>query len=53
MTKNQVFDMLFTLGLMSAATYLGYVWGTTRMAKAYGEAMSAETLMYLAAKDSQ
>lgn len=53
MTKDQIFDMLLTLGLMSAATYLGYVWGTTRMAKAYGEALSAEALMYLAAKDSQ
>lgn len=53
MTKDQVFDIFLTLGLMAASTYLGYVWGTTRMANAYGEAMSVEALMYLAAKDSQ
>lgn len=53
MDKDQVIDIVFTLGLMACATYLGYVWGTSRMAKAYGEAMSAEALMYLAAKDSQ
>ena len=53
MKKQQVFDMFITLGLMAATTYLGYVWGTTRMTNAYGEALSAEALMYLAAKDSE
>lgn len=53
MKKQQVFDLFLTLGLMAASTYLGYVLGTRRMADAYGEAMSAEALMYLAAKDSE
>lgn len=32
--------------------YLGYKWGTCRMAIAYGEVMSAEAILYLAAMDS-
>lgn len=33
--------------------YAGVQMGTYRMALAYGEAMSAEALMYLAAKDAE
>lgn len=53
MKKDAVLDLFLTLGLMTASTYLGYVLGTRRMADAYGEAMSAEAIMYLAAKDSE
>jgi hypothetical protein len=31
--------------------YAGYLWGTYSMAQAYGEAMSAEAILYLAAKE--
>lgn len=43
--------MLLAAG--SIVFYAGYLLGTHRMAEAYGEAMGAEALMYLAAKDSQ
>lgn len=53
MRKDQLFDIFLTLGLMATSTYLGYLWGTNRMADAYGEVMSAEAIMYLAELDSR
>lgn len=49
-------NKLIILGLqfMTAGIffYAGYMHGTRRMVETYGEVMSAEALMYLAAKDS-
>lgn len=53
MHQRDIFNLGLTIGLMVASAYIGYLWGTHRMALAYGEAMSAEAIMYLVAKEQE
>lgn len=53
MDHEKAVTALVTILFGSACLYLGYIWGTHRMAAAYGEAISAEAIMYLVQRDME
>lgn len=53
MPKDQLARLVFTGLVGGIMFYSGYLWGTHRMSLAYGEVMSAEAIMYLAALDAE
>ena len=53
MDKMKYLKLLLALAGSGIMFYSGYLYGTRSIRNAYGEVMSAEAIMYLAAKESQ